>query len=81
MAAKKYPIGGFAPGNYHGKCRTCGSDFQGDKRASQCEPCATEEQNKYDALSDEEKKEVYKRNIEIFEEWLRSDEYKKLWKQ
>ena len=36
----KYPIGGFAPGNYSNKCATCGSEFVGDKYARQCEPCA-----------------------------------------
>lgn len=37
----KYPIGGFAPGNYwHRQCVTCKQEFIGDKRAVQCEPCA-----------------------------------------
>lgn len=36
----KYPIGGFAPGNYMCKCITCSDEFFGDKRAVQCEPCA-----------------------------------------
>lgn len=36
-----YPIGGYAPGNYMCHCSTCKSYFKGDKRASQCEPCAT----------------------------------------
>jgi hypothetical protein len=39
---KKYPIGGYAPGNYSCKCATCGNEFRGDKRAVQCEPCAIE---------------------------------------
>jgi hypothetical protein len=38
--AKKYPIGGYAPGNYECKCCTCGNQFTGDKQAVQCEPCA-----------------------------------------
>jgi hypothetical protein len=37
---KKYPIGGFAPGNYFCVCVTCGVYFTGDKRAVQCETCA-----------------------------------------
>jgi hypothetical protein len=37
---KKYPIGGYAPGNYTCKCCICSCNFQGDKRAVQCEPCA-----------------------------------------
>lgn len=40
----KYPIGGYAPGNYTCKCVTCEETFQGDKRAVQCEPCAVKEQ-------------------------------------
>jgi len=38
--SKKYPIGGFAPGNYLNNCVTCKQRFTGDKRAVQCEPCA-----------------------------------------
>lgn len=34
-----YPVGGYAPGNYYGKCTSCGKEFRGDKRAFQCEPC------------------------------------------
>lgn len=41
MEEKKYPIGGYAPGNYRCTCCSCGSKFTGDKRAVQCEPCAT----------------------------------------
>ncbi len=37
---KKYPIGGYAPGNYWCKCCICKEKFMGDKRAVQCEPCA-----------------------------------------
>lgn len=36
----KYPIGGFAPGNYNNNCVNCGEPFVGDKRAVQCEVCA-----------------------------------------
>lgn len=38
---RKYPIGGYGPGNYWNKCVTCKAQFMGDKRAVQCEPCAT----------------------------------------
>lgn len=37
---KIYPIGGYAPGNYWNVCSSCKEQFQGDKRAVQCEPCA-----------------------------------------
>lgn len=36
----QYPIAGYAPGNYSNRCSTCGDYFEGDKRSSQCEPCA-----------------------------------------
>lgn len=41
MSDKKYPIGGYAPGFYTRTCCICKNEFQGDKRAVQCEPCAT----------------------------------------
>ena len=37
---RKYPIGGYAPGNYTCNCVTCKQEFMGDKYARQCEPCA-----------------------------------------
>jgi hypothetical protein len=37
---KKYPIGGYAPGNYQNECVSCGKIFMGDKLARQCEQCA-----------------------------------------
>jgi hypothetical protein len=36
----KYPIQGFAPGNYASTCVSCKESFNGDKRSYQCEPCA-----------------------------------------
>lgn len=36
----KWPIAGYAPGNYHCKCADCEATFEGDKRAIQCLPCA-----------------------------------------
>jgi hypothetical protein len=38
----KYPIGGYAPGNYTCNCITCKKQFIGDKRAVQCKDCAIE---------------------------------------
>ena len=38
-----FPVGGYAPGNYMGKCLSCEGTFSNmDKRASQCFPCAVE---------------------------------------
>ena len=51
----KYPIGGYAPGNYTCYCSTCKIEFQGDKRACQCEPCAvsmTKEEPKQETLEE-----------------------------
>ncbi len=33
-------IGGWAPGSYMGKCRTCDGEIAGDKRSTQCFVCA-----------------------------------------
>lgn len=39
----KWPVGGFAPGNYIARCRSCDHQFTGmDKRAYQCFPCAVD---------------------------------------
>jgi hypothetical protein len=37
---KQYPISGYAPGFYSCTCVTCKEEFQGHKRATQCEHCA-----------------------------------------
>lgn len=39
----KYPVGGYAPGNYMGRCVRCDGRFINmDKRALHCFPCAVE---------------------------------------
>lgn len=48
----QYPIGGFAPGYYSCKCVTCKKEFQGDKRAVQCESCAIEMVNTKTIIND-----------------------------
>ena len=67
-----YPIGGYAPGNYQCHCCDCGVTFHGDKRAVQCEPCAVTAKEKFDALPGEEKQEVIKRNIEAYNEFIKT---------
>lgn len=67
---KKYPIGGYAPGNYQCKCTICGGGFIGDKRAAQCEPCALADKAKFDALSPTEQEELVKRNAKIAREFF-----------
>lgn len=57
----KYPIGGYAPGGYMCNCLSCGSQFTGDKRAFQCQPCAVADHERYEALTPEEQAEHDKR--------------------
>jgi hypothetical protein len=59
---KKYPIGGYAPGNYRCTCVTCKTKFMGDKRAVQCEPCAikmTQEEPKQKIIASEEDAKIF----------------------
>jgi hypothetical protein len=51
---RKYPIGGYAPGNYLCNCVNCKNEFQGDKRAVQCEPCAVAAEEAWKKLNREE---------------------------
>lgn len=74
----KYPIGGYAPGNYYGTCCICGQSFQGDKRAVICEPCAIKskeefEKNKeeFEALSPSQQQELIERNVAAAKEFFR----------
>lgn len=62
---KKYPIGGYAPGNYQCKCTTCERSFFGDKRAVQCEACAVVAKERFDALSPTEQEVLVKQNAGI----------------
>ncbi len=77
MEDKKYPIGGFAPENYHCRCGSCERSFLGDKRAYQCESCAIASRKKFDSLSLEEQVELMKRNSdaihEAFKNWGKPD--------
>jgi len=66
----RYPVGGYAPGNYQCKCCDCGEHFIGDKRAVQCEPCAIKGKEAFDALSSEEQDALIKRNAEIFNQLI-----------
>jgi transcription initiation factor TFIIIB Brf1 subunit/transcription initiation factor TFIIB len=81
MTDQQYPIGGFAPGNYFSKCRTCGNQFQGDKRSFQCEPCAIKDKEFYDGLTPEQKERFDKSHDEIvklfFENLTLKEEKKK----
>ena len=68
MTEKKYPIGGYAPGNYYGHCATCGERFQGDKRAFQCEPCGIKSEEWYNSLTEEQKIEQGIKVMEAYNE-------------
>lgn len=70
MSEKKYPIGGYAPGNYYRKCCQCEETFQGDKRAVECEPCAVKAKEEFDALTEEDQVELIRRNAEIARQYL-----------
>lgn len=65
LQEKKYPIGGYAPGNYQCHCSTCGGGFIGDKRAVQCEPCAVAAKERFDKLDPNEQELLIKRNAMI----------------
>lgn len=62
---KKYPIGGYAPGDYYCTCATCKTQFQGDKMAVQCEPCAVTAKERFDKLDPNEQELLIKRNARI----------------
>jgi len=68
MTEKKYPIGGYAPGNYECHCCKCGVKFSGDKRAVEYEPCAVKDKEHFDSLPEEEQIELRKRNADIAKE-------------
>lgn len=77
----KYPIGGYAPGNYMCNCSTCKTQFQGDKRAVQCEPCAikmVQKQNIIDMMKGDKELGLYD---EIQPEQIWNEEKKKGIKQ
>jgi hypothetical protein len=59
---KKYPIGGFAPGDYIGNCVTCKEQFLGAKRSTQCEPCAIEMVNVKVEVNDKGGIEIVKKD-------------------
>ena len=69
---KKYPIGGYAPGSYLCHCGSCDKQFMGDKRAFQCAPCAVADKDAFDKLTPQEQEEFVKKNIEIYNEFLKS---------
>lgn len=73
---KKYPIGGYAPGNYHNRCTTCERSFFGDKRSFECEPCGTKSQSEWDALTPEQQDERVKKNMEIWKEFQKQQKQK-----
>lgn len=67
---KQYPIGGYAPGSYYNKCVSCNQQFQGDKRAWQCEPCAIKDDEHFKSLPEDEQRAIMQRNAKAFlEAW------------
>lgn len=54
IEGRLYPFHGYAPGNYMNFCFNCRQQFEGDKRAVRCEPCAeymADEINKLDTAA------------------------------
>jgi hypothetical protein len=45
--AGKWPVGGYAPGNYACKCHYCEKTFFGDKRAIECADCVIQKRMMY----------------------------------
>lgn len=76
MEEKKYPIGGYAPGNYYRNCTTCNEKYQGDKRSFECEPCGTKSQAEWDALTPEQQDERVKKNMEMWKEFQNQQKQK-----
>lgn len=62
----KYPIAGYAPGNYYCTCMDCKQQFQGDKRAIRCEPCATKEPVNEVSEKEENQDDLW---VSLVEEW------------
>ncbi|SRR6266540_603533 len=76
--SNKYPIGGYAPGNYHNRCSTCECSFFGDKGSFQCETCGTKSQAEWDTLTPEQQLEQQKRNVEIYNELIKNSSTEQL---
>lgn len=59
-------------GNYFNKCAACDTDFIGHKRRWICKKCRTEDDARWEALSDAEKKSEMDKMSADFEAWLHS---------
>lgn len=73
---KKYPQGGYAPGNYYCTCSACKKKFKGDKRSWECEPCGTKSEAEWNALTAEQQEEKVKRNAEQWQEFMNQQKQK-----
>lgn len=76
MSDKQYPIAGYAPGSYQCKCADCGVTFSGDKRATQCEPCATEAMQEYESLTPKQRAIFDNDRAQIFKLFMELQEIK-----
>lgn len=70
MTEVKYPIGGYAPGEYYCTCGTCNERFIGAKRSFQCLPCGTKSEAEWNALTPEQQEERLKKNLEAYNEFI-----------
>lgn len=86
-STQQYPIGGYAPGGYLCKCSTCGNEFQGNREAFQCEPCAIKDKEFYEALTPEQRERFDMKSASIYKlffEGIKKDEeiarLKEMWR-
>jgi hypothetical protein len=59
-------------GNYFNKCVACDTDFIGLKRRWVCKKCRMEDDARWEALSEDEKKAEMEKMSADFEAWLHS---------
>lgn len=81
MSKIKYPVLGYAPGNYQCKCSTCEEVFIGDKQAVQCEPCAINCLNLTLTASVDRIGELEKALANLAKEYNELEELAKVWKE
>ena len=67
-----YPIGGYAPGEYFCICSTCNEKYIGARRSFQCLACGTKSKAEWDALTPGQQEERLKRNVEIYNEFIKT---------
>ena len=72
----KYPILGYAPGNYMSTCKICQTGYMGDKYSVHCEPCAINTLNESHSIALTRIKELEKviSKLKDIKEFLNNNE-------